>query len=258
MTKNFKRKMMAVPFAAMTTMMLMTSAFAAEATPVKQVEPIVEVAPAKTTTNLKLESNNDTERRQALEESFNVKLSDTDIWADKAGEHVYDPYGNKVEYTPHEALKALNVYAVNANRQELIQYGIRTNDWQPYYAFEAQKTPAYFDLVDGKYEYNKTFWGNQIENTLKNMKEKLADNWGNEEKRAEIEADMKAYIKKQATIFNEAPGMVPYVIGLNHTATLAKENGVAEVAKDYFDSKYNHPDVMTKGIFKDGSNPLKK
>jgi len=30
------------------------SAFAAEATPVKQVEPIVEVAPAKTTTNLKI------------------------------------------------------------------------------------------------------------------------------------------------------------------------------------------------------------
>ncbi|WP_418300778.1 hypothetical protein [Lysinibacillus fusiformis] len=79
MTKNFKRKMMAVPFAAMTSMMLMTSAFAAEATPVKQVEPIVEVAPAKTTTNLKLESNNDTERRQALEETFNVKLSDTMI-----------------------------------------------------------------------------------------------------------------------------------------------------------------------------------
>ncbi len=252
--------MMAVPFAAMTTMMLMTSAFAAEADakPVNQVEPIVEVSPTNTATNLKLESNNDTERRQALEETFNVKLSDTDIWADKAGEHVYDPYGNKVEYTPHEALKVLNVYAVNANRQELIQYGIRSNDWQPYYAFEAQKTPAYFDLVDGKYEYNKTFWGNQIENTLKNMKEKLADNWGNEEKRAEIEADMKAYIKKQATIFNEAPGMVPYVIGLNHTATLAKENGVAEAEKGFFDSKYNHPDVMEKGIFKDGSNPIKK
>lgn len=117
MTKNLKRKMMAVPFAAMASMMLMTSAFAAEATPVKQVEPIVEVAPAKTTTQLKLESNNDVERRQALEETFNVKLSDTDIWADKAGEHVYDPYGNKVEYTPHEALKALNIYAVNANRR---------------------------------------------------------------------------------------------------------------------------------------------
>ncbi|MED4888293.1 hypothetical protein [Lysinibacillus fusiformis] len=40
--------------------------------------------------------------------------------------------------------------------------------------------------------------------------------------------------------------------------TLAKENGAAEVAKDYFNSKYNHPDVMTKGIFKDGSNPFKK
>lgn len=92
--------MMAVPFAAMTSMMLMTSAFAAEvdAKPVNQVEPIVEVSPTNTATNLKLESNNDTERRQALEETFNVKLSDTDIWADKAGEHVYDPYGNKVEY----------------------------------------------------------------------------------------------------------------------------------------------------------------
>ncbi|WP_418300777.1 hypothetical protein [Lysinibacillus fusiformis] len=167
-------------------------------------------------------------------------------------------YGNKREYTSHQALKSLGVYAVNANRQELIKYGERTGDWQAYRAFEAEKTPAYFELVDGKYEYSKIFWGNLIEHDLMNFKEKLADNWNDLEKRAVIEADMKAYIKKQAAIFNEAPGTVPYVIGLNHTATLAKENGAAEVAKDYFDSKYNHPDVMTKGIFKDGSNPLKK
>lgn len=260
MKKNLKRKVMAVPFAAVASMMLMTSAFAAETEtkPVNQVEPIVEVAPVKTTTQQKLQSNNDSERRQALEETFNVKLSDTDIWADKAGEYTYDMYGNKHEYTPHEALKALNVYATNANRQELIQYGIRENDWQPYRAFEAEKTPAYFELVDGKYEYNKIFWGNLIEHDLTNFKTKLADNWNDLEKRAVIEAEMKAYIKKQAAIFNEAPGIVPYVIGLNHTVTLAKENGVAEVAKDYFDSKYNHPDVMAKGIFKDGSNPFKK
>lgn len=260
MTNNLKRKMMAVPFAAVASIMLMTSAFAAETEtkPVNQVEPIVEVAPVKTTTQQKLQSNNDSERRQALEETFNVKLSDTDIWADKAGEYTYDMYGNKHEYTPHEALKALNVYATNANRQELIQYGIRENDWQPYRAFEAEKTPAYFELVDGKYEYNKIFWGNLIEHDLTNFKTKLADNWNDLEKRAVIEAEMKAYIKKQVAIFNEAPGIVPYVIGLNHTVTLAKEHGVAEVAKDYFDSKYNHPDVMAKGIFKDGSNPFKK
>ena len=38
---------MAVPFAAMATMMVMTSAFAAEVTPVKEVEPVVEVTPVK-------------------------------------------------------------------------------------------------------------------------------------------------------------------------------------------------------------------
>lgn len=59
MTKNLKHKMMEVPFAAMTSMMLMTQAFAAEADtkPVNQVEAIVEVSPTNTATQLKLESS---------------------------------------------------------------------------------------------------------------------------------------------------------------------------------------------------------
>ena len=114
---------------------------------------------------------------------------------DKAGEYNYNTYGQKFEYTSHEALKALNIYATNANRQELNQYGIRTNDWQPYRAFEAQSAPAYFELVDGKYEYSKIYWGNKIENELMGLKWNITENWGDLEKRAEAEADMKAYIK---------------------------------------------------------------
>lgn len=87
--------------------------------PVTQVEPIVEVSPTNTATKLKLESNNDKERRQALEETFNVKLSYIDdVWPDMVGQFTYDMYGNKREYTSHQALKSLGVYAVNTNRQE--------------------------------------------------------------------------------------------------------------------------------------------
>lgn len=237
---HYKRTLLTPLFGVAASMMLMTSAFAAETPAPVEKEPIVEAIKSTNTLQSQLESNNDSERRNALNKAFNVQLDETDVWEDKEGK------------------QSLGIYAVNANRQELIKYGIRTNDWQPYFALEAQKTPAYFELVEGKFEYSKVYFGYKIEMNVSYFDKKISDSLHNPEKRAELEADKKAFLEKYAAFFKAAPGEVPYVVGLNHTEELAKQYGVPQVENDYFNSKYNDPDVMKKGIYKDGSNPFKK
>lgn len=46
-----------------------------------------------------------------------------------------------------------------------------------------------------------------------------------------------------------APGIVPYVIGLNHREDMAKENGVEQVPLSYFNSKWNNPNEFLHGTF---------
>lgn len=254
--KPKKRILLTPLFGVVASMMLMTSAFAAETPAPVEKEPIVEAIKSKNTLQSQLESNNDAERRNALEKAFNIQLDETDVWEDKEGQYVDEVNG--VKYSSHKTLKSLGNYAENANRQELIKYGMRTGDPQPYYAFEAQKTPAYFQLVNGKLEYSKFYFGHEIEMNLFSFGEKISNNLHNPEKRAELEAERKAFLEKYAALFKAAPGEVPYVVGLNHTEELAKQYDVPRVDKDFFNSKYNDPDVMNKGIFKDDSNSSKK
>lgn len=198
-----------------------------------------------------VESNNDTERRKALEEKYNITLTDSMVWEDKGGKlsHTTED-GRDVFYTSHDEMKEQGFYVVNANRQELIQYGVQTGDWQPYRAFEAEKTPAYFEIVDGKYEYSKVYYGQMIRVLNSNYNYNLAKNTTEADRaiaKAEYERELNTYLVK----FRNAPGEVPYVVGLNNTTIVAKENNVPEPADEFFNSKYNHPTVLSEGRFKE-------
>lgn len=203
-----------------------------------------------------LNSNKDSERRAALEKKFNIKLTDKMVWEDKKGQTTRHPNGTVSEYTSHDTMKSSGFYAVNANRQELIQYGIQEGDWQPYRAFAAQETPGHFEIVDGKYEYNKIYYGQLMSSQLTSYLEKMVElnmKYGyTPEEKAAIEEEKVAHKTEHKRImaeyvekFNNAPGIVPYVVHLNHREDVAKEYGVEMVAKGYFDSKYNHPELLT-------------
>lgn len=198
-----------------------------------------------------VESNNDAERRKALEEKYNITLTDSMVWEDKGGKvsHTTED-GKDVFYTSHDEMKAQGFYVVNANRQDLIQYGVQTGDWQPYRAFEAEKTPAYFEIVDGKYEYSKVYYGQMIRVLNSNYTYNLGKTSTEEQRaiaKAEYERELNGYLVK----FRNAPGEVPYVVGLNNTAHIAAENNVPEPKEEFFNSKFNHPTVLSEGRFKD-------
>lgn len=264
--KKTKRNLMAIPFAVMTTMMLATSVFASETeVQVEKVAVNTETVSINVAANEAINaplmnfmaeqmlaeqlqkensqditSTNDEKRRAALEQKYDIQLESYDKWNNNGGSN----------YTSINKLKQSGFYAENANRQELILYGVRTDDWQPYRAYQAERSPAHFEIVDGKYEYSKVYWGQYIQSSLAGYNGQLAKYFSDAEKSKEIKEERKAFVEKYAKIFNDAPGVIPYVVHFNHTEEIAKENGVSTVEKGYFDSKYNHPDVLTKGIFK--------
>lgn len=203
-----------------------------------------------------LNSNDDNERRAELEKEFKIKLTDKMVWEDKKGQKTRNPDGTVSEYTSHDTMKSLGFYAVNANRQELIQYGIQEGDWQPYRAFASKETPGHFEIVDGKYEYNKIYYGQLISSHLVSYNAQVAElgaKYGyTEEDKAAIAAEKAAakaehdrYMTEYVEKFNNAPGIVPYVVHLNHREDVAKQYGVEMVAEGYFDSKYNNPDLLS-------------
>lgn len=185
-------------------------------------------------------STNDERRTNALEKEYNIKLEESDNWT-------YSSHWSEqtTNYTPMNVLKQMGYFHINANRQSLILYAIRTSDWQPYRAYEAKNTPLYFEIVDGKFEYSKIYFGYAIEKYILNnqlmgidLEKPTTDN-------AEYVLQLKSYIAK----FKAAPGIVPYVIGLNHRDELAIQYDVEKPKRDYFDSKYNNPKVMQEGKF---------
>lgn len=185
-------------------------------------------------------STNDERRTKALENEYNIILEETDNWV--YNHHWSEQISN---YTPINVLKQMGYFHINANRQSLILYAIRTNDWQPYRAYEAKNTPLYFEIVNGKFEYSKIYFGYAIEKYISNnhlmginLDKPTAEN-------ADYVAQLKSYIAK----FKAAPGIVPYVIGLNHRDELAIQYDVEKPKRDYFDSKYNNPKVMQEGKF---------
>lgn len=132
------------------------------------------------------------------------------------------------------------IATINGDRQEFIKKAISNGDWQPYYAFEYTQTPGYFEVTkmkdkDGKdkyvYERNKVYYGWMLESHLSNTKNQPDEQ----------------YMKETVALFNAAPGMVPYVVHLNNNKELANKYDVPQVDKDFFDSRFNNPDLL-KGL----------
>lgn len=139
-------------------------------------------------------------------------------------------------YSSIDQLKENIYFGVNMSRQELIKYGIRENDWQPYNKFEYQRTPAHFEIVDGQYVRNKVFYGNLIETSLKWAK---SSDYDTQRKNPQALIDHEASLKELIQDYKDAPGVIPYVIGFNSNGSYAKEYGVAETPREYFNSKWN-------------------
>ncbi len=142
-----------------------------------------------------------------------------------------------------EARKINPLFDIKVKRDELIASSIQNNDWSEYNDFEATQHPAWYEKVDGEYQPNKVYYGNLIESKISALKEAQAEN--DAEK---IEIWSKS-LEEAIIDFNKAPGIVPYVVGLNHNAQTAAENGVPEPGDDYFDSKWNSPIVADQGKF---------
>ena len=167
---------------------------------------------------------------------------------------------------------------VNETRQDLIKQAIQDGKWQPYYAFEYQRTPGFFEVTvvtdeEGNktnfYEYNKVYYGSLLESHLRNYNASvtsMAYEHGWESAHAPegstepgwkdvLDEGHNAYMATRIQDFNNAPGIVPYVVHLNHTQDLANEYGVPMVAEGYFDSKFNSPDLF-KGLIPSGDAPV--
>ncbi|KAB8129177.1 hypothetical protein F9U64_15435 [Gracilibacillus oryzae] len=97
--------------------------------------------------------------------------------------------------------------------------------------------------MNGVFEKNKIYYGNLIESKLNAIKDAEAE--GDQDKVELWENSLQDAIED----FNQAPGIVPYIVGLNHNADMAAKYGVEEPADDFFDSKYNAAMVLDQGKF---------
>lgn len=175
-------------------------------------------------------------RREDLSKELGIDLKDEDRWG-----------APRVEegYTSLEDLQDNIYYGVNASRQDLIKFSIRTGNWDAYNAFEAFRTPAYFEKIDGKFIHNKVYYGNLIESSLR---------WFNSPDYADQRANPQAIkdsefrLKELIADYKTAPGIIPYVIGLNSNESYANTYGVERPSNSYFDSKYNG--AGSTGIFR--------
>lgn len=201
----------------------------------------------------KLDSNDDSTRRNAVSEVFSAPLTDEDVWEDKSGEK--SPMGTT--YTSHEDMKKAGFYAINASRQELIKYGIRTDDWQPYRWFQALQEPAYFEYVKetGKLEYNKNYYASMADSLIPQYRASAASATTDEDKKL-YEGIYQSQLKEYVKNYNEAPGYAVYSSSLNSSEAVRKETGAIAYDEKYFDSIWSKQ-VTKRGNFEDGSNPFK-
>ncbi|MFC7685763.1 hypothetical protein [Ureibacillus sp. GCM10028918] len=142
-----------------------------------------------------------------------------------------------------EARKINPLFDVKVKRDELIISSIQNNDWSEYNKFEAAQHPAWYEEVNGEYQPNKMYYGNLIESKINALKEAKAEN---DSEKIEI---WSKNLKEAIINFNNAPGIVPYIVGLNHNEQTAAENGVPEPGDDFFDSKWNSSIVADQGKF---------
>lgn len=142
-----------------------------------------------------------------------------------------------------EARKINPLHDVNTSRNDLILDAISKNDWSDYNRFQAKQHPAWYEEVNGAFQPNKVYYGHLIESKIGALKEAQAEN--DQEAVETWQRSLDEAIKD----FNDAPGIVPYVVGLNHTTEIAAEHGVSEPGDDYFESKWNSPLVSSQGKF---------
>lgn len=148
-------------------------------------------------------------------------------------------------FSDHEkALIQEQIDTKNNTRQALIMDAIVSGDWNDYYAFEAQESPAWFMVTeDGKYVKNKFYYASLLESTVRAM---------NTAETQEIKDAWKTSLTETLQDFRNAPtpnGIIPHVVGINHNEVIAKEFNVPEASDNYFDSKYNSPTVLSNGTF---------
>ncbi|MDX8363773.1 hypothetical protein [Cytobacillus sp. IB215665] len=142
-----------------------------------------------------------------------------------------------------EARKINPLFDVKVQRNDLILDSIQNNDWSKYHDFQAKQHPAWYETVNGQATPNKVYYGMLIENNLQTIKE--AELAGDREKAVNFQKNLEENIEK----FNNAPGVVPYIVGLNSSSSFASKYGVSEPSSDFFDSKWNSPLVVSQGKF---------
>ncbi|WIF97835.1 hypothetical protein [Pontibacillus chungwhensis] len=154
------------------------------------------------------------------------------------------------------AKRAINpLHDLNKHQNSLIASAINSNDWSTYDNFQAKQHPAWYDLKGGVLTENKTYWGNLIESRMSALKEAKAE--GDQDA---VES-WKERVNESIEEFKQAPGVTPYVLGLNSNAGHAAEYGVEEPTNEWFDSKWNNPTVASDGRFEQNewyANPYMK
>lgn len=143
-----------------------------------------------------------------------------------------------------QATEDLNpLQSVNSKRNELIKKSINKEDWSDYNQFQAKQHPAWYEETEGAATKNKTYYGNLLESHIRALKEAKLHNDD------EAITTWSERIEEGVKDFNDAPGVTPYVVGLNNTESLAAKFGVAQANDSWFDSKWNDPIVDDQGNF---------
>lgn len=202
-----------------------------------------------------LNSNNDETRRNSVQSTLGMTFSgDDEVYQNSNSAQGDGSVSSYMKRTSIEDLKSLGNYATNANRQELIQYAIRTGDWQPYRKLEYKKSPLFFYLTDdNKLEYSKVYWAKFISGEVNMYRENLVKFHQGElsltKSLVELESEHKKRMQEYIENWKSAKGPALYVIGFNNNDDYAKEWGVEKVPNAYFNSPYNHPLVLSDGRF---------
>ncbi|MES1045491.1 hypothetical protein FOA22_13555 [Heyndrickxia oleronia] len=188
--------------------------------------------PSTTTT----EEKNATDKKETVnEDAFNTSFNipnDNEI----SNVQVLDETSKQWRQLTHEEAMAYNpLHHVNTQRNSLILDAIEKEKngdpdaWLEYRKFSYKQAPYNFEIVNGKPVYNKFYYGKLFESAL------------HEKKEAELNKDEKGIeIWNNAMLdrlesFKKAPGQVPYIVGLNHLSSTAKEYGVEEADKNWTD-----------------------
>ncbi|MDX8367669.1 hypothetical protein [Cytobacillus sp. IB215665] len=140
---------------------------------------------------------------------------------------IIESESRKLRQLTHEEALAYNpLHHVNTKRDSLILDAVakeRAGDpeaWIEYRKFAYKQSPYNFEIVDGKPVYNKFYYGELIEHTIQVITQAEMEE---DEEKANI---WKEALNERLDEFKNAPGQVPYVVGLNHNESLAKEYDV--------------------------------